>query len=163
MAANPEAAIRDDELRITREFDAHVALVFRLWESSDHMIRWWGPEEFTTTHIDWEARPGKAWRATMVSRQYGVTNMGGVVREVEKNRRIVFTFAWDEDSGRDLETLVTVVFQKKDGRTLQTFHQTPFSSVSVRDSHVGGWNSLFNKQQTYVENYAIAESKGART
>ena len=33
-------ALRDDELLIEREFDAPVALVFRLWESPDHMIRW---------------------------------------------------------------------------------------------------------------------------
>ena len=31
-----------------------------------------------------------------------------------------------------------------------------------RDSHVGGWNSLFNKQQLYVENFAVAERKGLR-
>ena len=30
--------------------------------------------------------------------------------------------------------------------------QTPFSGVEIRDSHVGGWNSLINKQQLYAEN-----------
>ncbi len=162
MTVSP-AALRDDELLIQREFDAPVALVFRLWESPDHMIRWWGPEQFTTTYLDWEAIPGRPWRATMVSKQYGVSNMAGVVREVEKDRRIVFSFAWDEGTGRDMDTIITVTFAEKDGKTLQTFHQTPFSSVAVRDSHVGGWNSLFNKQQTYTENLAIAEKKGART
>ena len=29
--------------------------------------------------------------------------------------------------------------------------------VAARDSHVGGWNSLINKQQLYAENLAIAE------
>ncbi len=163
MAGSPEHAHPDDELLIEREFDAPVALVFRLWESADHMIRWWGPEQFTTTHMDWEAKPGRVWRATMVSKAYGVSNMGGVVQEVEKNKRIVFTFAWDEDSGRDMDTIVTVTFTEKNGKTLQSFHQTPFSTVVARDSHVGGWNSLFNKQQLYAENYAIAEQKGART
>jgi hypothetical protein len=55
---------------------------------------------------------------------------------------------------------VTVSFAEKDGNTIQTFHQTPFSSVASRDSHVGGWNSLFNKQQLYVENIAVAEQNG---
>ena len=53
------AALRDDELLIERIFDAPLALVWRLWESSDHMIRWWGPEKFTTTAIDWALTPGK--------------------------------------------------------------------------------------------------------
>ena len=157
---NPDRAIADDELLIQRTFDAPVALVFRLWESRDHMIRWWGPEEFTATHLDWEMTPGKPWRGAMTSKQYGLSKLSGVVREVEKNKRIVFTFKWDSDSGEDIETLVTVEFVEKDGKTIQTFHQSPFSSVESRNSHIGGWNSLFNKQQLYAENFAIAERKG---
>lgn len=155
--------IRDDELLIEREFDAPVALVFRLWEDRNHMLRWWGPEEFTTIELDWKLTPGRPWRGTMTSKQYGLSNFGGTIREVERNRRIVFSFQWDEDSGRDRDTVVTVTFSERDGKTVQTFHQTPFSSVAIRDSHLGGWNSLFNKQQVYVENIAVAEQKGLRT
>ena len=154
--------IRDDELLIEREFDAPVALVFRLWESRDHMLRWWGPEEFTTIEFDWDLTPGRRWRGAMTSKQYGLSRFGGVVREAEKNARIVFTFQWDEDSGRYQDTVVTVTFTEKDGKTIQTFHQAPFSSIAMRDSHIVGWNSLFNKQQLYVENIAIAEQKGLR-
>ena len=64
---------------------------------------------------------------------------------------------------RSATPLVTVTFAEQDGRTVQTFHQTPFSSVEGRDSHVGGWNSMFDKQQVYVENLAVAEQKGLRT
>ena len=98
----------------------------------------------------------------MTSKQYGLSRFGGVVREVEKNRRIVFTFQWDEDSGPYCDTVVTVTFAEKDGNTVQTFHQTPFPSVEIRDGHIGGWNSLFNKQQVYVENIAVAERNGFR-
>lgn len=154
--------VRDDELLIDRTFDAPVALVYRLWESRDHMLRWWGPEKFTAIELDWELTPGRAWRGVMTSAQFGLSGFSGVIREVEKNKRIVFTFQWDEGAGRDLDTLVTVTFTEKDGKTVQSFHQTPFSTVAVRDSHVGGWNSLFNKQQIYVENFAIAEQKGFR-
>lgn len=154
--------IRDDELLIERTFDAPLPLVFRLWESRDHMIRWWGPEKFTCIELDWEMKPGKAWRAAMTSTQFGLSKMSGVVREVEKNKRIVFSFKWDSDSGEDMDTVVTVTFVEKDGKTVQTFHQTPFSNVKLRDDHIGGWNSLFNKQQIYAENFAIAEKKGLK-
>lgn len=157
------SAVRDDELLIECEFDAPVALVFRLWESRDHMLRWWGPEKFTAIELDWELTPGRPWRGAMTSKQYGLSKFGGVIREVKKNSQIVFTFRWDEDSGRDQDTVVTVTFADKDGRTIQIFHQAPFSNVGIRDSHIAGWNSLFNKQQIYVENIAIAEQKGLRT
>jgi uncharacterized protein YndB with AHSA1/START domain len=152
-------AKRDDELLLNRTFDAPLALVWRLWESRDHVIRWWGPEEFTCTDLDWELTPGRQWRAGMASRQYGYSKSLGEIREVEKHKRIVFTFRWSDDTGFDMDTTVTVAFSEKGGKTTQSFHQTPFSSVASRDSHVGGWNSLFNKQQLYVENTQIAESK----
>jgi uncharacterized protein YndB with AHSA1/START domain len=151
---------RDIDLLIEREFGAPVPLVFRLWESRDHMLRWWGPEKFTAVELDWELVPGRAWRGAMTSKQYGLLRFSGVIRQVEKNKRIVFTFQWDADSGRDCDTIVTVTFAEKDGNTVQTFHQTPFSSVAIRDGHIGGWNSLFNKQQLYVENIAVAEQNG---
>jgi uncharacterized protein YndB with AHSA1/START domain len=154
--------LRENELLIEREFNAPPSLVFRLWENRDHMLRWWGPEKFTAIELDWELTPGRPWSGAMTSKQYGLSRFGGVIREVEKNKRIVFTFQWDEDSGRDCDTVVTVTFAEKDGNTVQTFHQTPFSSVEVRDSHIGGWNSLFNKQQVYVENIAVAEQNGFR-
>ena len=150
------------DLSIDREFNAPVSLVFRLWESRDHMLRWWGPEKFTAIEMDWELTPGRAWRGAMTSKQYGLSRFSGVIREVEKNKRIVFTFQWGEESGRDLDTLVTVTFAEKGGHTIQTFHQVPFSNVETRDSHIGGWNSLFNKQQLYVENIAVAERNGFR-
>lgn len=153
---------RDDELLITREFDAPVALVFRLWEDRQHMLRWWGPEEFTTIELDWELTPGRRWSGAMISRQYGLSRFDGIIRAVERNRRIVFTFQWDEASGRDRDTLATVTFAEQGGRTIQTFHQTPFSTVAIRDSHVGGWNSLFNRQQLYVENIALAVEMGLK-
>ena len=156
------STIRDDELLIEREFDAAPALVFRLWESRDHMLRWWGPEEFTAVELDWDLTPGRRWRGAMASRQYGLSRFGGVIREVERNARLVFTFQWDEDTESYCETLVTVTIDEKNGGTLQTFHQAPFVTVAIRDSHVGGWNSLFNKQQLYVENFALAERKGLR-
>jgi uncharacterized protein YndB with AHSA1/START domain len=156
---NPDRPIRDNELLIQRTFDAPVELVFRIWESRDHAIRWWGPEEFTTTELEMDFRPGGKWRAAMTSKQFGLSRMSGEYREIEKNKRIVFTFAWDEDSGESVQTLVTVSFAEKSGKTIQTFHQTPFSSVASRDSHIGGWISLFNKQQAYAERMAKDERR----
>jgi uncharacterized protein YndB with AHSA1/START domain len=162
MTANART-IGDDELYIERTFDAPAALVFRIWESREHAVRWWGPEKFTTTEFEMDFRPGGQWRATMASKQYGVSRMGGEYREIEKNKKIVFTFAWTEGSGDPTHTLITVTFEEKDGKTLQTFHQAPFSSIQSRDNHIVGWTSFINKEQLYAENIAAGEKKGLRT
>ena len=157
------STLRDDELLIEREFDAPVALVFRLWESRDHMLAGGGRRSSPPIELDWELTPGRPWRGAMASQ---------AIRAVAVRRR--HPRSGEEQAhrlhlpvgrglGRDCDTLVTVTFAEKDGKTVQTFHQTPFSTVAIRDSHVGGWNSLFNKQQIYVENIAIAEQNGVRT
>jgi uncharacterized protein YndB with AHSA1/START domain len=147
----------DDELLIRRVFDAPVALVWRLWENREHMFRWWGPEGFTCTSLDLDFRPGGAWRVSMVSDAYGKSWSSGKFREIQKGKRIVFTFAWEEGSGETNETVVTVTFEERDGKTVQTFHQAPFTSVASRDGHVAGWNSLFNKEQAYAEVLALGD------
>jgi uncharacterized protein YndB with AHSA1/START domain len=147
--------IADDELLIERTFDAPAALVFRIWEDRDHMFRWLGPKNFTCTHLDSDFRPGGKWRACIVSDAHGQSWMGGEYREIEKNKRIVYTFAWED--GRDqpgMETLVTVSFTEDRGKTLQSFHQAPFISVESRDSHIGGWNECFDREQIYAETLA---------
>jgi uncharacterized protein YndB with AHSA1/START domain len=147
--------LADDELLITRVFDAPVALVFRIWAQREHMIRWWGPKNFTCTHLELDFRPGGAWRACIVSEAYGENWMGGRFRAIEQNKRIVFTFAWDERPGQpSVETLVTVTFTEQDGKTVQTFHQAPFRTVESRDSHIGGWTQCFDREQAYAEGAA---------
>ena len=66
------------------------------------------------------------------------------------------TSAWDNDSPSvGIEMLVTITFEERDdGKTVQTFHQRPFHSVERRDSHVGGWNQAFDKQQAYAAKIA---------
>jgi len=152
----------DDELLIERQFDAPLALVFQLWQERDHMIRWWGPEEFTTVELDWKLTPGRSWSGAMTSKQYGLSRFEGVIRQVDLNKRIVFTFQWVGDDSDTPETLVTVEFSESDGKTLQSFHQAPFETIASRDSHIGGWNSLFNKLQLYAENFAFAMQNGVR-
>jgi hypothetical protein len=50
--------------------------------------------------------------------------------------------------------VVTITFEERDGKTVQTFHQAPFRTVERRDSHVGGWSQAFDKQAVYAETIA---------
>lgn len=151
------ASLRDDELLIVRAFDAPVALVFRMWEDLEHRARWWGPKGFTCKHIEQDFRPGGAWRACISSPEHGDIWHGGVFREIERDRRIVFTFAWDEGPAGGVQTVITVTLAEANGVTIQTFHQTPFTSVERRDSHVTGWSQLLDREQSHVEAFAKGE------
>lgn len=151
--------LRDDELFLVRAFDAPIPLVFRMWEDLEHRARWWGPKGFTCKHLEQDFRTGGAWRACISSAAHGDSWHGGVFREIERDRRIVFTFMWDSGPAGGVDTVVTVTFAEENGMTIQTFHQTPFSTAERRNSHVVGWSTLLDNQQTYVETFAKGDAR----
>jgi len=146
-------AVADDELLIETTFAAPARLVFDMWAERRHFMNWLGPVGFTCTQADLDFQVGGDWSAAMVSDQYGESRMGGRYLEIEPGRRIVMTFKW-LDSDPDPETVITLTFTEADGRTVQSFHQTPFDDVARRDSHVGGWTEAFESERTYVETTA---------
>ena len=151
LAPSHGASLRDDELLLVRAIDAPLPLVFRMWEDPEHRARWWGPKGFTCKHLAQDFRPGGAWRACISAPEHGDSWHGGVFRAIERDRRIVFTFTWDSGPAGGVETVVTVTFAEMNGVTIQTFHQTPFSTIERRDSHVTGWSQLLDNEQAYVE------------
>lgn len=158
-ALDPGLPLGDDELLIVRTFEAPASLVFRLWEDAAHRAHWWGPKDFQVKTFTHEFRVGGAWRACIVSEAYGENWQGGVYRDIERDRRIVFTFTWDDGPAGGVETTVTVSFAEAEGATIQTFHQTPFTSVERRNSHVVGWSELFDRERAYVEAQAQGEAR----
>lgn len=148
--------LRDDELLITRTFDAPPSLVFRLWSQAQHMQRWLGPQGFTCTHCEIDFRPGGKWLACIESEASGPLWMGGEFREIDPDARIAFTFG-DRDPAANIHpnTEVVVTFTDRGGgKTLQTFHQTGFPTADFRDGHVVGWTSAFEKAEAYARELA---------
>lgn len=136
------------DLKIERRFDAAVAKVFRAWAEKDRLRRWWGPEGFTCEDLEMDFREGGAWSCTIVSATEGSHGMRGRYIRIVPNREIVMSFVWT--SGDTPETMITVTFREEGGQTVQSFHQVPFMSVTSRDSHFGGWTSLFVSEERYL-------------
>ena len=133
-------------LVITRVFDAPRELVFKAWTDGRLARNWWGPRDYPAVALEMDARPGGAWHGRLRSVDTGQElPLGGVFREIVAPDRIVFTFKWDEEGERGLETLVTVTFAEQNGKTAMTFRQAPFQSDQERDGHSYGWNSTFDR------------------
>ena len=145
------ATLTDDELLITRIFDAPASMLFGLWSKPEHIKRWMGPSNFTCPDAEIDFRVGGSYRVMIKSFEHGENWFGGVYREIVPNKRLAFTFAWDNDgTSAGVETIVTITFEEKGSKTVQTFHQRPFLNVERRDSHVGGWTQTFEKLAAYA-------------
>jgi uncharacterized protein YndB with AHSA1/START domain len=133
-------------LTITRTFDAPRELVWRAWTEAAHFLKWWGPSNFPACDVEMHVHAGGRWRHCLKSTADGRELWHrGVFREVKAPERLVFTFAWEEEGERGIETVVTVTFKERGARTLMTLIQTPFQSDFQRDDHDGGWNSTFDR------------------
>ena len=149
------ARLGNDELLITRIFDAPASLLFAMWSKPEHMKRWMGPANFVCPEAAIDFRIGGAYRGMIKSTDHGENWFGGVYREIVPDKRLVFTFTWDNHGpSAGVETLVTITFEERDGKTVQTFHQTPFISVERRDAHIGGWSGAFDKEAAYLDKLA---------
>jgi uncharacterized protein YndB with AHSA1/START domain len=131
------------DLTITRVFDAPRDLVFAAWTNPDHLAKWWGPENFTTSSCTVRLEEGGRWR-TCITDGAAEHWASGVYHEIVPPERLVFSFSWEEPEGaREHDTLVTVTFADLGGKTGMTFHQEVFRSDAERDGHVDGWRQCF--------------------
>ncbi len=139
-------ALTEPELVIMRVFNAPRDIVWKAWTDPKYAVHWWGPKDYPATHLEMDVRPGGVWCGKLRSIADGreLTHRG-VFREVTPQERLVFTFAWDEEGERGLETLVTITFADQGNKTLMTFRQIPFQSEAEREGHRGGWTSAFDR------------------
>ena len=92
MASSGTATVTlptDEQILITREFDAPRHLVYTAWTTPDLVKRWWGANmgEMTVTEID--LRVGGAWRYVMALDDGSEVAFHGEYREIVPNERIV--------------------------------------------------------------------------
>lgn len=149
--------VAETELLIEREFEAPRALVWRIWSSAEHLKRWFGPTDFTCPVFELDFREGGQYRAVIRSDEHGEYWFGGTFREIRPDEKIVMSFAWDEEDAQ--ETTITVTLAEREGKTVQSFHQTPFASVASRDGHLEGWIECLDKGRAYAEDLAAGRTE----
>jgi uncharacterized protein YndB with AHSA1/START domain len=153
MAARTSAATKlaKRELVITRIFDAPPRLVFKALTERDQLVRWWGPQGFTTPSCKMDVRPGGAYRICMRSPEGTDHWVQGVYREIVEPERLVFTWAWEDDEGKPgHETVVAINFAARGRKTELTLHHGIFESIKARNAHEGGWTSCLDRLVEYV-------------
>ena len=137
-----DVATEDRVLRIERLIAAPPERLFELWTDPEQLVKWWGPDGYEVPSRSLDVRPGGRWRTTVHSPDGALKTVSGVYRVIDRPRRLVFTWAWDQDDGsRGHETEVAVTFEVAPGGTLLKLMQQPFESKEVCDNHARGWSS----------------------
>lgn len=123
----------DNQIQITREFDAPRHLVYRAWTTPELITRWWGADRGEVTSIEVDLQPGGKWRYAMRANPGFEVAFHGEHLEVVENERIVRTEIFEMVP--DAEAVSTTTFTESDGRTTVTI-LVQHSSQENRDAHV---------------------------
>jgi uncharacterized protein YndB with AHSA1/START domain len=114
----------DEQILITREFDAPKHLVYKAFTSPELVKRWWNAKRGEVTVAEIDLRVGGKWRYVMVTEDGFEVGFHGEYREIVANERIVSTEIYEGlpegVSEEDGATVNTATFTEADGRTTLT-------------------------------------------
>jgi uncharacterized protein YndB with AHSA1/START domain len=123
----------DEQILITREFDAPKHLVYKAYTTPDLVRRWWHANRGEITVCEIDLRVGGGWRYVMTARGEFEVGFHGEYREIVPNERIVSTEVYE--GAPDAPALDTATFTEVDGRTTLTI-LVEHSSQANRDAHI---------------------------
>jgi uncharacterized protein YndB with AHSA1/START domain len=149
----------NNELVITRVFDAPLALVWKVWTDPEPFKQWWGPKTFTCPACKIDLRVGGKYITCMRSsegKDYWTT---GVYREIVPMKRIVYTDSFADEKGNVVpashygmpgddwpkEMQVTVTFEDLGSKTRMMLKHVGLPAGKMEDMTGAGWNESFDK------------------
>jgi uncharacterized protein YndB with AHSA1/START domain len=147
----------DEQILITREFDAPRHLVYKAWTTPELVRRWWSGHRGEMKVAEIDLRVGGRWRYVMVANGGFEVAFHGEYREIVPNQRIVNTEVYELPGAADAEgALNTVTFTEVDGRTTLTLLvQVP--TRELRDEILSsGMEVGMQEQMELLEQLAIS-------
>ncbi len=156
-----------NELVITRTFDAPRELVFKTWTEAEHLKHWWGPKGTKIEVAKLDLQPGGVFHYSLSSPE-GVMWGKFIYREIEEPEKLVFVSSFSDEEGNTvrapfsqiwpLEVLNITTFTEKDGKTTLTMRGGPISATEeefnfyaqMHDSMQEGFAGTFDQLDDYL-------------
>jgi uncharacterized protein YndB with AHSA1/START domain len=136
-------------LVLKRTFDAPVERVYAAWTDPDSLAQWFlGDDGRSCTVYEADPRVNGRYDIMMTLDSGEAYRVRGLYHEVEPNRKLVFSWAWDHEPDR--ESLVMVEFMDQSGKTLLTLTHTRFADQPSRDRHLKGWVGCLDHLQAWL-------------
>jgi uncharacterized protein YndB with AHSA1/START domain len=114
----------DEQILITRDFDAPKHLVYEAWTTPELVKRWWNAKRGEVTIAEIDLRVGGKWRWVMIADGGFEVGFHGEYLELVPDERIVSTEVYeglpDGVSEEEGGTVNTATFAEAEGRTTLT-------------------------------------------
>jgi len=122
----------DNQILITREFDAPKELVYKAWTTPELVKRWWNAKRGEVTVAEIDLRVGGRWRYVMRADNDFEVAFHGEFSEIVPNERIVTTEVYEGAPPGLRDPINVVTFEESEGRTTLSILMV-LESREVRD------------------------------
>jgi uncharacterized protein YndB with AHSA1/START domain len=148
--SDPTPVAADQQVMITRIFEAPRDRVFRAWTNPEEVARWFGPAHMDTPRerIRIDLRVGGRYELTMVGEGRALT-IGYEIVELSEPDLIVLRSDPMPEAGMDEGTVVRVEFHDHGAKTRMTLSDGPLPPAG-RDHAAAGWSAAFDKLATVL-------------
>jgi uncharacterized protein YndB with AHSA1/START domain len=128
---------------VRREIAAPAEELFDAWLDAQSLGSWLRPAGIRETRAETDPRVGGTFRIVMVDDESPIEHTG-TYREIDRPRRLVFT--WTSPSTRFRDSIVTVTFEpSSNSSTLVEIHQVGLPDEEARVGHHAGWSDALRE------------------
>lgn len=166
MSSDASAGERDEiaedprlrDLWVSRHFDAPPERVWKAWSEADQVMRWWGPQGFTSPTCRMDFRVGGTTLVHMHSPEYGDLYNTWAYREIVPLVRIEFIQNFSDKEGKILDPLSiglplgtprdvrnVVTFTRVGGKTAMTVTEYGYASDRILEISKAGLEQCLGK------------------
>ena len=144
-------AAEKTSLQIKRFINAPRSRVYAAWTNPAQLKEWWGPEGVRTRNFVADAKVGGKYRWDLTTPEGEEMSVFGEYRKLVPEKKIVFTWKWDDDEVWENRTsVVTVELSDRDAGTELRLTHEQLPSEESRDRHSDGWNSVLDRLEKFV-------------
>jgi uncharacterized protein YndB with AHSA1/START domain len=136
-------------LTVRREIAAPAEELFDAWLDADSLGTWLRPGGIRETRAETDPREGGSFRIVMVDDGAASLLHTGTYHEIDRPRRLVFT--WSSPATHFRDSLVTVTFEPSASSTVVEIHQVGLPDEEARASHNAGWTDALHELDRFKE------------
>jgi uncharacterized protein YndB with AHSA1/START domain len=133
----------DYSLTVQRKIAASADDLFDAWLDAESLGSWMKPSGTRETRAETDARVGGSFRIVMVTDEASLVHTG-TYQEIDRPRRLVFT--WSSPATQFRDSIVTVTFEpSSDDSTIVEIHHVGLPDEEARAGHNSGWSDALRE------------------
>lgn len=146
MTPKIEAQTKELTVLVSKVISAPVEKVFEAWTEPAILSKWFGCNKVTSLNVENDLRVGGKYQMEANACEAGGPKLvSGEYKEIVANKKLVFTWTNSSEEFPAKDTLVTIEFHDKGGKTEVVIKHTNFAVEATRQAHNMGWTESLEK------------------